>query len=105
MTRSNGARQSTGEEKRGMLKNRQNSLARTGAQTGVDRVKYGVALWPFTCPRRQLYSLSFSHRMAQDYQLELHHYQFGTATSLELHPLQSFPQCKGLRREPARKAF
>ena len=45
--------------KRGMLKIRQNLLARTGSQTGGGQGKVQVALWPFTCPRRQLYSLSF----------------------------------------------
>ena len=86
--------------KRGMLKIRQNSLARTGAQTGGGQGEVqGRLVAIYLSAKTVIFPLLQRIRLrigttplAKDYELVLA-------------ALQDFPQCKGLRREPARKAF
>ena len=86
--------------KRGMLKIRQNSLARTSAQIGGGQgevqgrlVAIYLSAKTVTFPLLLRIGLQNCKRIP------------GIGLRIGAAPLQDFPQCKGLRREPAREAF
>jgi len=86
--------------KRGMLKIRQNSLARTGAQIGggqgeVQGRLVAIYLSAKTVTFPLLLRIGFTDWNCTS----------GIGLRIRTAPLQDFPQCKGLRREPARKAL
>src|SRR5580765_8112142 len=105
--RSNGTRQKyRAKIERGMLKIRQNSLARAGAQIGGGQgevqgrlVAIYLSAKTVTLPLLLRIGLHPWHRIINC------NCPLAIGLRIVTAPLQSFPQCKGLRREPTRKAF
>jgi hypothetical protein len=85
----------TGKDKARNAKNSAKFVARTGAQTGGGQGEVQGRLVAIYLSAK---TVTFSLLRRIGYELEVHN-------ELELHPLRDFPQCKGLRREPTRKAF
>ena len=82
--------------KRRMLKIRQNSLARIGDGQGeVQGRLVAIYLSAKTVTFPLLLRIGFTNWNCTS----------GIGLRIGTAPLQDFPQCKGLRREPARKAF